>query len=135
MKFFFDLVPPSELISLAFTLVCILGALAMQTLRKRLQGESYVALLDKLDKLATIVVLEIEQTVVQPAKIQADSGKLSTETAAMVKAQAVKRFIALLGDKNSDLRKAFGDVEGTVETLIEAKVRELRLLQTGRKVK
>jgi len=135
MKTIFTLVPPVELISIAFSLLCLVGAMAMEALRARLKGQNFTALFDKLDRLATIVVLEIEQTVVQPAKQQAESGKLTPELAKIIKMQAVQRLMALLGNNSSDLRKAFGDVESAVETLIEAKVREMRLLQTGRKVK
>lgn len=135
METIFDIIPPAELISIAFSLLCVVSAMAMQALRSRLKGQNFVALFDKLDRLATVIVLEIEQTVVQPAKQQSESGKLTPELAKIIKTQAVKRLMALLGDDSSDLRKAFGDVEGAAETLIEAKVREMRLLQTGRKVK
>jgi len=135
MKTILTFIPPSELISIAFSILCMLGAMAMHALRLKLRSENGVLLLDKLDRLATVVVLEIEQTIVQPAKQASDSGKLTTETATVVKAQAIKRFLALLGDKNSVLRKSFGDVESVAETLIEAKVREMRLLQAGRKVR
>lgn len=123
------------LISIAFAVVCAFVSWAMAALRRKLQSEQYVTLLDRLDKLATIVVLELEQTVVQPAKQLAEDGKLSKEVALKVKQDAVTRFMAMLGDKDSPLRKAFGDLAGAAETLIEAKVRELRLATQGRKVK
>lgn len=126
----------NTLIPIMFAIVCALGARALHAIHDKLKDSAYVVLLDKLDKLATIVVLELDQTVVMPAKRDATDGKLPAAIADDAMNRAVERFRQLLGEKGqSKLGAAFGDVARTIESLIEAKVRELRLLQTGRKIK
>lgn len=115
-----------QLIPIAFAVFSTLVAFIMRAILARLNATTGNALLEQVDKLATIVVAELEQTVVAPMKVAASDGKLTSEEASRIQAQAVERLKVILGDKNSALRKAFGDVGTVLTSIIEAKVLELR---------
>lgn len=126
----FAVIPPSQMIAIAFTVLCAVSTWMLTQLRTRLRGQEYDAVFDRLDKLATIVVLKLDQTLVLEAKQKSADGKLPDELIPILQSRAIAELRAMAGDK--DLRRAFGDFEDAVKTLIEAKVREVRM---GRKLK
>jgi len=98
----------------------------MSQLRTKLKSETSSVLLGQLDHLVELVVRELEQTMVKPFKEKADEGQLTKDEAGKILQQAKLQVMKLLGDKKSALNIAFGDVESTVVTMIEAKVHQLR---------
>jgi len=126
----FALIPPDKLVAIAFTALCFMGTWALSLVRSRLRGQEYDAVFDRLDKLATIVVLKLDQTLVLEAKSKSSDGKVPEELIPILQAKAIAELKNMAGEK--DLRRAFGDFEDAVKTLIEAKVREVRM---GRKLK
>jgi hypothetical protein len=115
-----------QLIGILFAVLCAVGTRALHELRRRFKNEAFTSLLLQLEKLSAIVVAEVEQTVVEPAKKAAADGKLTPETASIVREQAIRRLHALLGDKNSELAKVFKDSEAALVSMIESKVLDLR---------
>lgn len=126
-------------IGIAFTLLCTAGAWLFRELRSKVQSETVTKLFQQLDTLATMVVLELEQTIVQKAKQEAANGKLPADIAIEVKNLAVSRMLAIINDMNHPIRKAllgvFNESKMVIGTLIEAKVRAIRMAQVGRGLK
>lgn len=109
-----------------------LGAWIAPALKAKFKNEAVLSLLARAERLAGQVVLELDQVMVQAMKADND-GKLSSEDMRRVATLAMERLKKMLGTKGlAELNAALGDLERSLRTMLEAKVRELRLASPGK---
>lgn len=98
----------------------------------KVTNDMFAGALKRMTEMASVVVLELQQTVVD--RLKAD-GKWTAETASAVKKDALSKMKEYLGPKGLDmLKSALGVPTSTLDSLlgsyIEAQVKELRLDET-----
>src|SRR5687767_7147848 len=106
-----------------FAIVLVSGAVTWVLAQIRLKYKSETAqnILSHMDEFAKLVVLEMDQTLVQPFKLATADGKLTKQEVDQIKTTAIRRFETLLGDQGlKKARAIFGDVSSALYTMIEA---------------
>ncbi len=111
-----------------------LGASLMLAARGKTKNLQLLQLLELVEHFGQLVVLEIDQTLVQPIKHASDDGKLTPQEIDEIKGKAIARFKELMGTTRMDaLQKHFGSTMQLINTQIEAEVAKLRAIQSGRR--
>lgn len=99
-------------------------------LRGKWKNEAAVSLIERVERLASYVVKELDHQLVQALKKASEDGRLTPEEIAMISKEALQRLTQLLGEQGrKELPLVLGDVEKFMRTLLEAKVSDLRLAQ------
>lgn len=88
-----------ELLSFVVTLLGLFLTLAVNSLRRKFDNDTAGAILDQVEKAASLVVRELEQTMVPEVKAALEDGKLTKEEADKLKAIAIERVQAHVGKK------------------------------------
>lgn len=115
------------LIDVAVAVLIAVGGLLVAYLKKvteqvagRVKSDALDGLILRLSHIVTRVVEELQQTTVDALKA---SGKFDADTAAKVKADAVARVKAILGEESVGLAKeVLGDLDALISAFIESAI-------------
>ena len=121
MQALWDAVRPVLFESLLSLLVVVVGAAAtaaINALRRKLHGEAALAALARVEKLAGIVVRELEQTVVPDLKAALSDGKLTRAEIDHLRDLARTRMSVYLGKD--------APTAALIDSMVEAAVQQLR---------
>lgn len=124
---------------LAVTLVSILAGWVAVQLKAKFASETGRNIVDRVVKLASGVVLEMEQTVVAAWREAARDGKITAEEAEDARSLALAKLRSYLGAKGkSEVLNAFGfkdeaQLDAWLTSLLEAELIKAKAL-IGRKI-
>lgn len=116
---------------LVFTGISLLAGLALDAIRKHYKHAGADRALERLERIVNLAVHDVEQTVLPELKAAAADGKITSDEARNLRAAALYRAKSLLGKHGVKQMRGFADdLEQMIGTVIEAKVRELRVKQS-----
>lgn len=113
------------------TILSTLAGLALNALRRKLNHEAADRAITRLERVVTLAVHDVEQSIMPAIRAAAADGKITPEEAKGLKLAAASRAKTILGTKGvKELKASAGDIGEIISTVIEAKVRELRMRQS-----
>ena len=134
MKQLWEAILPSLLeygVPLVGTLVTALLSMALNAVRRYFKIAAADRALERLERIVTLTVHEVEQTIAPSIRAAAEDGVISPDEAKMIKRVAMKRAKDILGDKGmKELKASSGDLEQLLHVAIEAKVRQMRVSES-----
>ena len=124
------IVPPlvEQLLPLVVTAIGIFASWALNSLRRKLDSEAATGALDSVERVVKAVVAELDQTLVPQIREASEDGVITDAERAELLATAKTKVLAALGKHGAkEVTRYFGDLDGFVLSLIEAKVRQARV--------
>lgn len=116
---------------LAVTILSTLAGLALNALRRRFNHEAADRALERLERVVALTVHEVEQTLTPAVRDAAADGKITAEEAKGLRLTALTKAKNILGDKGmKELKASAGDLEQLMHSVVEAKVREMRVRES-----
>jgi len=118
-------------IPIVSSVLSFLGAKALVALRQRFNSEAASSALDRLERVAALAVQDVERTIVRELREAAADGQITIEEAREVRASASLKIKSVMGtDGLKALRASEGDIRTIIDTVIEAKVGEMKVRQS-----
>lgn len=114
-------------VPLVLAALSAVASMALNAMRKHFDSAAAQSLLDRLERSAQLAVMDVEQTLMPKIKAAAADGRITPEEKDELKAAALARARAILGDRGvRDVQANGQNIDSVINHLIEAKVNEMR---------